>query len=755
MSKEFIYDLSKPYHLFSANCGLILRDKTNPIEICNKENDSHYITMPNQDIYLFSLSTQPDNTEAPFYSFIDSEGILEDYVLSISNTTELLKENEVVNYFYYLGKLIGQFAFLLLFNKTSQISFLSERYSKLKSSIIILLNNFPEISRKFQTYIASEVNESDAVKEMQKSKVLLEPSAELKNFLDSIDLFASENAREIPISTVFALNYIGLSYLLLGLLPRLIVPSSMSINDFFQKCSMGSVKDSLENLIISNEENGILDKYKVYGLCYTFKVLSDFYLHDNIFSANVTQNISFEALYNIGCTVEKYLKDENTIEGKDVIAELVINSMFNITPNLFQFCNMSHWIEPCLNNFGLDSECDNPIIYYKTLNLFLYNDINAAEHVANSVFESMYFLNSQFNEIYKQNRKINYQELKNFIETLIETDSNLISPKNIFKLLYIAGLARYYHYSTHNGTRKIATDDDKIAYDVIILAETAVYNMFQEWFNRRTKIYKFEKRLYSYDDLNGESIYKQLKYECYVSLLEYMRLVMSSNEELSFNLRALDSELFTKIIHYDLIRTSQTQHPEDFIANTAGILSGIENQDKFGINHMMDLSKGRIGIIYLLLAYPKKDVLLEIMTKHIPLTDFYVKIETNESNTMKDFVSHLDPNKDIVGRQSNTWLYSIVNSRNNEIINTSKLSNEEKFYLAYCLNYQFIKTNQAELFATGLAFDVIPVTNKEKIINEDRDITSSLESLSNEIFGKSKPDKNKKPIKYKKYGFEV
>lgn len=760
MRNQIVYDIAQPYQLYSALCGLILRDKTQNIKIYNDESKGFYD--PNNTnsngLYLFNLELDPDQENSPIYIFLDSEGIKEEYISSIYTLSESISENDISTYFYYLGKLLGQFCLLSTFNRTTQIPFLNDHLIKLKSSITILINSFRPIAKKFETFIAETLNlDSEDIKNNQFIKVIFEPSENFNDFLDSLDYYTDGTARDLPISTIFALTYMSLGFVLFGLIPKLIVKNSVYYSEFLKKCSIGAIEDTLNNLIVNTDDKFTLDKFKIYSLCYTFKVMSNFYINDLQFSNIAVKNISFEAFFNIGSYIEKYLNNNTDTAGKDIITELVTNTIFNILPNVHQFCDMSHWLSLEKNRFGLASECDNPLIYFKTLTIFLQKEVYVTEenldekfHV--STLQNMYFIQDKISSLKRIDNKIDFEKMKIFIEKFIDEETKIVSPKNIFKLLYIAGYLRQYYFGTNIVTKDGNTEDKRIAKSIVIMIETIVYNLYQEWFNRKNKIYRFEKRMYVYDELTDENAYKMLRYECLVTLMDYMRICFDSRKELKGYLAYMNTEDLVLSMHYEFRKMNSYVTPENIELDITYKLKSLQDNNDYGIEYMIDLEKGRIGIIYLLLAYPKEDILIKIMTMKIPLTEFFRDFEENNdrASAMRNFILSMKPIEKIKGFQSDSYIYGIINTRVSEILGSS-LDNIKKFYLTYCLNYQFLKTNQAENFASGIQFkDVIAVGPKDNIVEEDRMIADSMESISKTIFG---PSSKRKPEIYNKYGF--
>lgn len=746
------YDIANPYELFSLNCGLMLRDKLKT-EVSVKNNEgSDASTM---HIVLHDPRENNEVQWEPLELIVhNSEGIQESYVLSLATVEKSISEEALTTYFYYLGKLIGQFTFYNLFHRTSELHFNEINYVKTKTYLEIMIRSFPAFANKYMEMISEESERTDP-QIFNTCKMFLELNSSFLGDIDKIDHYTKYENTYVPVSTLLAMNYIALSYTIFGITLRLRDSSKDELKDFIKRGSEGMVDAILSTINFGGEEI-LIQKRKLDSLYYTFKILSDFYLHGKEFCFDISENRTFKCFYNIAKSVEKYLMNDTATEGKDIIVEIVGNTIFNIEPNLMSFCKNSHWILPEKANFGIASECDNPIIYFETLHHFLFmaeiytSRATGEKGEAISNLSSMICVESLYKKEMQLDQEISFKELKLYIENLLVTDSNIISPKLIFKLIYIAAFARIYmHDKTLISASKVK--DGAYAYDVVIMAEIAVYYLYQEWFNRKNKVYRYEKRIYSPKIDQKNNIMDPLKYESLISIVEYIKLLMGFKQENYISsIGALNTSQFTELLHDEYHSYNKSFNSvKAYMNNVSAILNSIAQSEEYGVDIMIDPVKGKLGVLFSLLCEPSKDLLIDLMSEKTALTNFFAQLESkgDSKNAMVELLKKLKPNEEILGTSSDTEVYKIINTCVNEIFN-SELNNYQKFYLIYCLNYQFIKNNQLTMVASGMNDPNVLLINKEKTLNEERGILNTLEDIQERLL-------KDEVEKLRKYGFDL
>lgn len=746
------YDIANPYELFSLNCGLMLRDKLKT-EVSVKDSEGSDASA--MHIVLHDPRENNGAQWEPLELVVhNSEGIQESYVLSLATVEKSISEEALTTYFYYLGKLIGQFTFYNLFHRTSELHFNEINYVKTKTYLEIMIRSFPAFANKYMEMISEESERTDP-KVFNTCKMFLELNSSFLGDIDKIDHFTKYENTYVPVSTLLAMNYIALSYSIFGITLRLRDASKYELKDFIKRGNEGMIEDILNTVNFGGEEI-LIQKRKLDSLYYTFKVLSDFYLHGKEFCFDISENRTFKCFYNIGKSVEKYLMSDTATEGKDIIVEIVGNTIFNIEPNLMSFCKNSHWILPEKANFGIASECDNPIIYFETLHHFLFMaeiyTTRATEEKGEAIsnLSSMICVESLYKKEMQLDQEISFKELKLYIENLLVTDSNIISPKLIFKLIYIAAFARIYmHDKTLVSASKVK--DGAYAYDTVVMAETAVYYLYQEWFNRKNKVYRYEKRIYSPKIDQKNNIMDPLKYESLISIVEYVKLLMGFKQESYISaIGALNTSQFTELLHDEYHSYNKSFNSvKGYMSNIAAILNSIATSEEYGVDVMIDPVKGKLGVLFSLLCDTSKDLLIDLMSEKTALTNFFAQLESKgeNQNAMVEILKKLKPNEEILGTSSDTEVYKIINTCVNEIFN-SELNNYQKFYLIYCLNYQFIKNNQLTMVASGMNDPNVLLINKEKTLNEERGIMNTLEDIQDRLL-------KDEVEKLRKYGFDL
>lgn len=747
------YDIANPYELFALINGLMLRDKAKTeVQVQNPRQES--------DALLHVLLHDAQNKTNPVWDplklmITNSEGIRESYVLSLANLENDINEDSLSSYFYYLGKLLGQFTFLNLFHRNTELTFLEDTYTQTKTYLEIMIRSFPTFSSKYLDLNSSDEEKQD-VEKYENSKLFLELNQSFIDDLQEIERFTKYENVYVPVSTIMALNYISLFYTIFGITLNLRNKNAFELKDFIRKGAENSVKEIKDTLNFSPTQ--LIQAIKLDSLFYTFKVLTDFYFHGANFLADFATNKTLHCFFNMANEVENYIADENTTEGKDILLEIVGNTIFNIEPNLISFCRADHWIEVDDINFGIASECDNPIVYFNTLSHFLFSSTvyikkeNENERVPNNLF-TMVCYDAIYKETHNLNQKVSFRFLKLYIEKILNSDFNIISPKIIFKLIYIASFVRIY-LNDKKMINKIQIEEPELAYDVIAIAETVIYYLYQEWFNRKNKIYRFEKRIYSVKTNNRDNITDPLKYEALISIVEYMQLVMFFKKtKYPSAISNLNTAQFTDILHTEYHSNIKSFNSvKSFMEKISAILINLEKNEEYGVDLMMDRENGELGLLYSLLVNPNKDILIDIMTNRTSITDFFTQLEkktedNTENNGMITLLSRLMPNEAILGNSSDHEVYKKINTCMHQIMN-SDINNYQKFYLIYCLNYQYIKNNQHTLIAAGMTDPNILIINKNQTLNEERGIMNTLEDLSNKVL-------MEKIQQNQKYGFDL
>ena len=745
------YDIANPYELFALTSGLMLRDKLKT-EVLVKDPEMSDDSLIH--IVLHDNSNNSDVKWEPLKLCIkNSEGIQESYVMNLANIEKDINEDSLTTYFYYFGKLLGQFTFLNLFHRNTELTFLEDYYLKTKTYLEIMIRSFPAFSSKYMEVIASD-EEKNNPEAFETCKMFLELNQSFSFDISEIEKFTKYENTYVPVSTLLALNYIGLFYTIFGIITNSRNKNNGTLRDFIQKGYENMIEQTFESLILGDN----IKAFKLDSLLYTFKVLTDFYSHGGIFIVDYVKNKTYHCFYNISNHIEKYLLDETKTDGKEIIIEIVGNTIFNIEPNLISFCQATHWIEPEKLNFGIASECDNPIIYFNTLshflfssNLYISSGDNENKKLPNNLF-SMISYDGILKNALNLNKKVSFKMLKLFVENLLVTDFNIISPKIIFKLIYIASFARIYLHDK-SVLSSFDIQDGEYAYDTIVISEIAIFYLYQEWFNRKNKIYRYEKRVYTVKIDKNANVIDPLKYESLISIVEYLNLIMFFQKtKYPSALGNLNTSQFNELLH-DEYRSHEKSFNsiKKYVEKIGTILSTIENDEDYSIDLMMETVKGKLGLLFGFLSNVDKDILIDIMTNKTPITKFFSMLEIkdpeDENNRMVKLLSNLKIDNEIVGKTSDNEVYKKINSNIKEIFN-SDLNNYQKFYLIYCLNYQYIKNNQYSLIASGIDDPNVLVINKTQTLNEERGILNTLESLSDELLSN--------PIeKSQKYGFDL
>ena len=488
------------------------------------------------------------------------------------------------------------------------------------------------------------------------------------------------------------------------------------------------MNDAVDKIDLTPEE-----LVKFFSLSVLFFTYSSYYEQDELFRDTIKYSAIYEAFFNIGKQVAPKLEEF----GVDVLIKTLQFSEINV----FSFFNNKRFYdtEDFLNDLNI-ADPDTPIYLCKTLDSLIEYKIDLkANNVSSFNIKSNYIPAGE----------LDFLKIKQYIEEVI-SKIKIIKPNLIYKLLTFAGYCRTFYYQ--NLKNKFLYKNAKYIPDVIVMCEVAVYNFYQEWFNRASKIYRFEARNYYYNDSEfSETIQETLKNEILLTIIDYCRTCYSNNEPSAMRL----FNLMPNLVDYTI-----SLHPEYRSAfnnlNTKEILNVMENQlnvELAAINYpeyAVSSEMGKIGILTLILLGRDKDSLLEIIESNIALNDFFAILETNSDaeNPMKAFIEGLTSGDEIVGTVSNSEIYKRINTNIHNIL-SSTLSFTNIFYLAYGLNYIYIKHRIAQEIKSGnYSDDIIIAGSKTKLINEDTDALASVEHNINLLFKDYSKKKNTK-----KYGF--
>lgn len=727
MKQELLINLDVPVTLFTINNEVIMRDRSN-YNIYKKEFrheiDSNIPTVNNNlGDFLLTLEKKSDES-LPVFTFLKQEEVKEDYVLSLSDTIDKLDEKGLFTYFYYLGKLLGQLTFFYSFDRVCEIDHIEDQVIKVKSNLTTMLNHFNDMADKIDGYFEESFKNQDN----EKYHKILRVNGKFIDIIDVLDAYSKEKSRYIQKSTLLALNYISLYYTyIFGTLLKLkqdTIPS-----DFIKRCIGSSLADASDKLDLTQEEF-----IKFFSLSTLFFAYSSYYQQDEIFRDTVKYSAIFEGFFNIGKQIMNNLEEYGI--------DKVINTLQFSEISVFSFFNDKRYYDTTdlLNDLSI-SDADTPIYICKTLDSMIDYDIDLKANNVSYFNTKSYFIPAG---------DLDFLKIKQHVEEII-SKVKIIKPNIIYKLLTIAGYCRTFYYQ--NLKNKFKYINVEYISDVIVMCEIAVYNFYQEWFNRASKIYRFEARNYYFNDNEfTETIQETLKNEILLSVMDYCKTCYTNNSQ--------NAARFFNLIP-NLIDYTVSLHPDYKAAfnnlSSKEMLNVMENQFNIefnGVNYpeyAVSEEMGKIGILTLILLGRDKDLLLDTIESNIALNDFFAILETNSDaeNPMKSLIEGLTSNDETVGSMSNSEIYKRINTNIRNIL-SSTLSYTNIFYLAYGLNYIYIKHHIAQEIKTGnYSDDVILSGTKTKIINEDADTLASVEHNINLVFKDySKPKKNNK-----KYGF--
>ena len=754
INKEF--DICKPFGLYTLIYGLILRDKT----ITHVKPDN---THKDGSLFHLNICNVNDEYEEIDCAIIDSEGIKFDYIKQLPSIENSISEPEMFKYFYYFGKIIGRLTFYHLFNRKTELFFNEKEYVRTKTAFDMMFESLNPFINKYEE-VMNNYSKNIEGDSLVKNNFFMELDSGFSIILNKISKISERTSIDIPISTLMAISYISLTYTLIGLIGMLKSRSNtISYYDFINKVSQDiSIDDILKNLIFrdgDSEDSRTDDMSKFDALVFTFKVLSDFYAHSPLYGMKTSSNITYKALYFLGERLEKQLiSGSENIENLsseevrriEIFCSIVSNAAFNIKQNIMSFCNFSNYIEPEEVKFGLSSDCDIPIVYLETFTKLLY--IPLVENNSSIKEETIENSNLSYSIVYEDELKsrkndeheVSFKDFKMYVEKLLHDESiTIVSPKTIFKLIYMLSFARLYLYDKSK-IKFCKVKDDQYIMEFIAIGEVAIYYFFQEWFNRKDKVYRFERRVYNVETEKYLTFYDPLKFEIVIILVDYLRMIFSFHNDYQSILSFLYTNELTYILNneYEFDKDKYLKLNK-YIKTISHQLERLISNEKYGIDMVIEPEKGKIGLIFLLLSFMSKDIIIDILMNKTKIVNFIEKLKDVENKDLIiQILEKLKCKEEIVGFCSNDKIYCKINTCIREIFE-APLNVYQKFYLIYCLNYQYIREDHSQFIACELNSDEsknMIILDREKYLNEEKGLMTSLEEILNKVIENSNND---------------
>lgn len=733
MQNEMIYDISSLTNLFSANNNLIFRNRGVGLNLV-KQNDIGNVAT---NSFLFSILNKENDVKV---TFLNSQPIKQDYVLQVVEKRDNLSDKDIYMYFYYLGHLLGLYTFHLCFDRLGETSHLEENTIKIKTNLSIMLQSFND----YADGLTSLLNELDSTKELVQ---IMRVRDIFINIIDSLDISSKEKSVYIQPSTLMALNHMALTYGLFGALMLTIDPTKISVVDFVKRCSADVVEQALQTYTNPEEVE------KIKTLAYLWYHTNMYYMHGIEYYTTFSENILNLCLHNIGKYAFNSFKENPN--GENLL--MIENSMIENTVYVTQFVDMNQFASLVNSKHILENETYNPLYFIHTLNNFIILDASNSSDLFNiihttSIFNSLNGITAGF-----QSEDFDFINAKNFIEVMISNSYNEVSPNTIFKLLYIAAYARIV-LGLSNGLIDSKIENKQIntslAQSVIVMAECAVYAMYQEWFNKNTKLYRFENRNFKYDPNYKETVQENLKNEILLTIIDYVRFCIDGTHNSDLNNIIPHLTKLVASMHSDFRSTFPGL--DSYKEIYAGMEAGLKTRMEYSalVDYVLNKEYGNLGLMILILYSRDKDMVTELMENNITLNDFFTLLEDNSNieNPMKNYVEKLKCVPEIVGSSSESEVYKRINT-NIESIFSSGLSYPFMFYLAYGLNYIYIKHKINKTFAENIDPNVIALDDRAFIVeNDERDLLA-VENHIRKLFANIDYKKSRSEEKFKKYGF--
>lgn len=730
--KEIEVDLSKPYMALSAIFGLSFR---NP-----KENR---IVYPSNSIdSLFSLVVIPEKNEMQKKFFFKySAKFAFDFIERVRNNVNLIDQRDLLMLSYEFGRVLAYYTFLLTFNRT-KFAAINGLLEEVKSVIITLAELIIrcEEDGKFKDLFASNDSREIEMSKIENGEygIPFKLSSNFIQNLDSLDAYTDGNYNDVPFKDILNLSYVALNYIILGVIPTsLSKRNDITLNQFLIACNSDLIKEYIYKL--TDGEETLYENRALYGLIYTYYRLRDFYGKNSPFVTIVNNvknsDIFFSSIYKIGALLESEASKDTNNANKPYLVEILENSNFGSNMRLSDLLNTEQVFNPADDVTKLDST-NVPMLLTAGLTDWI-DSFDFDEKVEFNPIAKMLDFAASGGVI----DSFDAASIELYVlEYLSNVDCHIVSPYRIYKIAMLGSLARFLH----KGALDTKTNDNELITslsNIIVICDSLIFKLYNEWFDTRSSIYHFEERIMDYPAKDYRmNKHKYLKKEIDMILIVYNHFILKYQNNLGSFTTMKNVDLQIKFKRYsenslDFIIDSSNLHPdrdlykdyENYLNFSLPVFSSIFQSDLYRNNSII------MECLYRINSQPEMfNKIKSLLTDALPIPQTSSKSEVIDS--MYKDTSYPSP------------IFSKVLHNVSTILNRTDLTPEARFYLTFCLMYASIIRNHINNVLIKPNSNILTIDNKDDLVELGTQTSNSIESYMLRISRKTEEESKKKRI---------
>lgn len=722
-------DLSRPYMALSAIFGSSLRN----------QKERRVLSSSQATNGLFYLTFIPEKKEmTKTFHCIYSAKLSFDFIERIRKNIENLDQRDTMLLSYEFGRVLAYYTFLLTINRT-QAPVLNELLEEVKVVLITLaeLVKKAEIDGKFDDILGGDNDtkekEIDSLDNGEwKMGSSLSPS--FVKMIDELDNYTDGTYNDTPFPFIFSLAYIALQYILIGIVPTTISQKNdITMNEFLMACKGEEIKNYVNRLVVDESES--YSTRALYGMIYTYYKLRNYFsvvglgINPVVNGTEFANNdIFFSSLYKIGELLEADYLTKDDSNNKPYLVEILENGLFNGNIRLLDLLNVYQVFNPSDDLIRVD-DINVPFVLTAPLNQLSYSSSGfntnpitklVANAIANGTADSF---DPKSVELY-------------VLEYLSNVDCHIVSPYRIYKIAMLAAMSRQMYYELE----KSHTDDKDLKDtlgSIIILCDSLILKLYDEWFNTRSTIYRFESRMTDYPIAafrNNKD--KYLKWEIDLILTYYGNFIIDVNKSVDAAW-IINSPWFVDINNVN--NTPNLLYYGDTFANKENY-NDFTNYIEFKLPILISATNPDVFV--------QKSIMMECLDRLNNQPEMYDKIKSLVTDALP--LPQTSSKTEVIDAMYKDTAYpsaifAKIISNVSTILERTDLTSEAKFYLTYCLIYSSIIRNHINNVLIRPNSNIATVDNKDDLVEMATQTSNSIESYINWIMKKAGIEENSKP----------
>ena len=719
-------DLSRPYMALSAIFGSSLRN----------QKEKRVLSPSPMTNGLFYLTFIPEKKEfTKTFHFTYSAKLSFEFIERIRVNIKNLDQRDTMLLSYEFGRVLAYYTFLLTINR-SQTPVLDGLLEEVKVILITLaeLVMTAETDGKFDELVGSDndskAKEIDAIDngEWRIGSFLTKTFVSL---IDDLDNYTDGTYNDVPFPFILSLSYVALQYILLGIVPTTISnKNDITMNEFLMACKSDEIKNYVNRLVVDEFES--YSTRALYGMIYTYYKLRNYFSIVGLGVNPVNEqmknsDIFFSSLYKIGELLETDYLTKDDSNNKPYLVEILENSLFGGNIRLTDLLNIYQVFNPSDDLIKVD-DINVPFILTVPYNQMVYTShgLNTnpftklvGSGLANGVGDSF---DPKSIELY-------------IMEYLSNVDCHIVSPYRIYKIAALAAMSRQMYKSLEASHTNDKDLKDTLS-NIIILCDSLILKLYDEWFNTRSTIYRFESRMTDYPVASfRNNKEKYLKWEIDLILTYYGNYIIDtqSNIDPSF---VVNTPWFTNI--NDISNKPNLVYYGDTPATKENYLD-FNNYVEFKLPILVSVTNPEV--------FEDRSIMFECLSRLNNQDGMYEKIKSLVIDALP--LPQTSSKTEVVDAMYKDTAYPSaifkkIISNVSTILERTDLTSEAKFYLTYCLVYSSIIRNHVNNVLIKPQSNIATVDNKDDLVEMATQTSNSIESFMVRMFKKAGIEANSK-----------